>query len=470
MFPLTSRPIHDVFILGAGFSKAISASMPLTDALGDATLDRLGEHSPNHSPFTGGYFEAWLSRIGEDQPDLSVADNLANRALFQRCSDALADVLIEATTTVTQDEVTSLWLQRFLRLLHARRATVITFNQDLLLERATDAAELFSWEQASWPLVGEQPQLTWHQALDLRPPVPPGRLEADPLPTFRLLKLHGSANWYWRPGDQSGSTIVRWRLPGGAEGSLDDAADRRRTLPGRVPMIVPPAAAKSTYYQAPLITQLWQEAHQAMQQQDARLHVMGYSLPITDLVTSGMLREAAFARRPDLVPTTVVNPDPGPVVSRLRNLGAAQDTLHVHESIPAFIDEYEQIVARDLVSELRELRLETDDALLLVGTKMNKADKVVGFEYVSDGLLRLHLEDHPAGHRGITVQGPSDPRTMTMSDLMGQLHRQAVDRIGVRRGDRPYDSVIIGAASHQTNLGAGSGRWQILIPSTPLPG
>jgi hypothetical protein len=40
---------------------------------------------------------------------------------------------------------------------------------------------------------------------------------------------------------------------------------------------------------------------------------------------------------------------------------------------------------------------------------------------------------------------------------------------GICVGRRPYEATIIAAAAHQSNLGAGNGNWQALIPSTPLP-
>ncbi len=65
-----------VTILGAGFSKAMSDAMPLTDKLGDLVLKRIAS-TPNFSAPRSypGCFEAWLSRLAEDQPDLNAASN-----------------------------------------------------------------------------------------------------------------------------------------------------------------------------------------------------------------------------------------------------------------------------------------------------------------------------------------------------------------------------------------------------------
>jgi hypothetical protein len=69
-----------VLILGAGFSRAVSARSPLTDELGNLVLANLGER--RRRPFGSGSFETWLSRLAVDQPDLTTAENQQNRALY----------------------------------------------------------------------------------------------------------------------------------------------------------------------------------------------------------------------------------------------------------------------------------------------------------------------------------------------------------------------------------------------------
>ncbi len=83
-----------VTILGAGFCKAVHDAMPLTDELGNRVLDLVKETPNLSAPRTyPGYFEAWLSRIAEDQPDLDPAANFFNRGLFEACRRALVEVL-----------------------------------------------------------------------------------------------------------------------------------------------------------------------------------------------------------------------------------------------------------------------------------------------------------------------------------------------------------------------------------------
>ena len=54
--------------------------------------------------------------------------------------------------------------------------------------------------------------LHWTHGYGGVPSYPAGTLEAGETPTFRLLKLHGSINWYWVAGDTSGTTLQHGNL------------------------------------------------------------------------------------------------------------------------------------------------------------------------------------------------------------------------------------------------------------------
>ena len=89
-----------VFLLGAGFSRAVSGAMPLTDELGRRALDLMDAHG--HAPAGNRLsvspslnFESWLSLLSEDQPQLSDAENRDNAAVLAHERDAIAAVLFE---------------------------------------------------------------------------------------------------------------------------------------------------------------------------------------------------------------------------------------------------------------------------------------------------------------------------------------------------------------------------------------
>ena len=61
-----------------------------------------------------------------------------------------------------------------------------------------------------------------------------------------------------------------------------------RLTADRQPMIVPPAAVKSAYYNNRTLQALWEDAANALRQAK-ELVIMGFSLPATDMLVSSML-------------------------------------------------------------------------------------------------------------------------------------------------------------------------------------
>jgi hypothetical protein len=94
---------------------------------------------------------------------------------------------------------------------------------------------------------------------------------------------------------------------------------RRQVLPGTSPFIVPPAAAKSAFYNNPLSRELWRSAARALHE-STHVAVIGYSIPMTDLVTSGFLADTLANNH---AAVTVVNPEPDGVRKRREELGDA---------------------------------------------------------------------------------------------------------------------------------------------------
>ena len=118
-----------VFILGAGFSKAVSDLMPDTNELGRWIAEKLDIPSN----LTRGTFEDWLSRLGEVQPDVLPADNFQRQNYFHQIVETISISLEEKQNEVLgQEGGLPPWLSRFVTVMHFWQSTLISFNNDLV--------------------------------------------------------------------------------------------------------------------------------------------------------------------------------------------------------------------------------------------------------------------------------------------------------------------------------------------------
>lgn len=435
-----------VLLLGAGFSRAVtqelSVKMPLTDELGALVLERLREsRAPMPSrPVVGGYFEAWLSRLAEPQPDLSEAENLHNQGYFADITSEMRAALIDC-----QERVLTLappdWLLRLVALLHRTRSTVVTFNYDLLLEAALNSAALRDW--------GHGANVSARHATRNLPPDLPrdgmftGWGEAE---TFELIKLHGSLDCWWVGGDVTGATIVRDdSRPSFRTGDAEQAPAPRP--PGRTPFLVPPASGKSQFYGNPITRELWRGAAAAIEA-TKRLDLIGYSIPITDLVTNGMLADRAGGRSVDVHVVDLYPKGPLDALGRL----AIEATGHA-DGLAQYVADFEAIVAQCAWKEYDEL---PEDAPILVGAV--EADLTALVHGSAGGSFEL---ENPSSYAPVTRSrvGESGAELVRIADLVALRRRGAP--LAIRHDGR--ELAIIGWERLEQMTGAG--LWAIAVPS-----
>lgn len=413
-------PTGRVLVLGAGFSRAVSHLMPLTDDLGRLVLRDLradGLAGPVGG-FAGGYFEAWLSRLAEPQPDLREWENLANQAWFSRITEQVRVVLLREQRAVLTDAAPG-WLLRLVAVLHRTRTTVVTFNYDLLVEAALNSAPL------AGPGGGGKP--TAFDATQGLPPSPPsgGFLSRTPVPTFPLLKLHGSVDCWWVGGDETGSTIVRQARH--AAFGRDDGPDDGSAPPGRSPFIVPPASGKSRFYANPVTRELWRRAAAAIGGA-AEVDLVGCSLPPSDLVTAGMLADRLG--RPD-VAVRVINPSPHAPLAALCAAGVTATAFK--GDVPEFVDNLETGLARIAWDDLAAMAdgQDVEDLPVLAGPAPYWSRVVVGVSTAG----ALLVEEGPEARNPTRARRDGEVVPLTIRDL-GVLRRAgmpvAVERDGTR--------------------------------------
>jgi hypothetical protein len=458
-----------VFILGAGFSRAISNVMPLTDELGLAALGMLRDRLPPHlavQEFPRGLnFEAWLSELASDQPYLSDADNALNQAAFLLFSEAIAEILGDRVAEVLEGEYPE-WLLRLVSAMHHEQATAITFNYDPLIECMVGTPTGILGDPDQYGEVWNG--VSWTELSGGLPPWAPGdaHLQSTQVETLRLLKLHGSLNWYWRPGDQSGVSVARRSLPGyfGAPKSYRDE-QRRREVPGRSPFVVPPASSKSQYYSNPIAKEMWSQAAQRLRSAD-QVVILGYSLPSTDVTFSNMLRESILERECSVV---VADLDPEPVRDRLVSLGLAPSSVRIgasgHAAIEDFVHNWLGLLSKGVLRHLLDER--SAKKLVLAWGDRTAYAPVESLEFGNH--MAVAMTSRVYGSFNLATGLNSRP-AVSLHDVLEHSGRPSDDKgLRLRAQVRGHDEQpIVSIVERSTPIGQGSGEWLVLqVAATP---
>ena len=302
--------MSDVFVLGAGFSKAICDSMPILSEMREELLDHRNLHIPSPSGVTGDNFEHLMTYLSQPQPWLVESENLENRAAFLRVVIEIGDYL-QGCTDSTIGQGCPEWLKLLVAYWHHHQSSVITFNYDTLIERALCYVE---------PISGQRPRDTDICPVILSDVRRSSIWDGNPVDSFTLYKLHGSVHWYYSGASSYfGEAIYRAYISDWNADVQDIEWSSRQAALDKVPLIIPPTTEKVGYFQHESIRRIWHKASEALLF-PSRVYCIGYSLPETDLAVQWFLRRAfAFgnsSKRPTLV---VVNRD-SESVTRYRSL------------------------------------------------------------------------------------------------------------------------------------------------------
>lgn len=269
------------YLLGAGFSKAISDSMPVMTDLAEMVMPQLDMTIEELAPF-GHDLEQWLSFLANPQPWLAESQNLKNRAIFLDASQAIYTTIRSAEERALQVACPS-WLRGLVDELSDVKASVLTFNYDLLLERAAltaGRAKSFS-------------ELYVAPVLDRRRPGTARWLSVgqSDRSVFELYKLHGSTNWLTQAsssvGTSSGLFTDQDRGFWSGGGGRTDSPQARYSDLSR--MVVPPVSTKDSFYANDALNAQWKMAANRLSE-CVELVICGYSFPATDYSTRALIR------------------------------------------------------------------------------------------------------------------------------------------------------------------------------------
>ncbi len=302
--------MRELFLLGAGFSRAVSAGMPLTRELGERlrTAIPFPDEKQRATAFTDD-FEIWLTYLAQPHPWLTEADNLRNRAHFLDVSAAIGKILCPGVQQATREGFPT-WLQNLVCYWHEKRLTVLSLNYDTLIEECLPVFPVRDKPRRKTPIgiisgVNYRPGLKDIYSVPLEYDGPDTVFQKAPerdhiAYTFRLLKPHGSINWFYSASRTFTAEPVYV--------SMREAARRwcRGTvMPPLLPqpteglscVIAPPIADKSPYFENRVISAQWKAAASALLASD-RVYCLGYSLPETDLTLRFWLAGAHRKEKP----------------------------------------------------------------------------------------------------------------------------------------------------------------------------
>ena len=286
-----------VYLLGAGFSKAVSGEMPTLLGLGELLRPKLeGIFDPKDWRVELGTkdFEGLLSLISQDQPWLDDPTNLRNRAAFIDLSRTIGKCIRKCQVSALKTRMPTR-LSRLVDHWVANNTKILTFNYDTLIEKAyvsqldglLKLAEDYSHESL-YPVVMSAVE---HRASGSGPP---GRLPGDGI---RLVKLHGSLNWYYSGAeDFFGEVIYDVGIkPEWGSSDQDKAVSKAHFVLDKMPLIVPPTSSKNSFFANETVRGNWRSARSYLG--DAHeLVVVGYSLPPSDLMARGLLADSRLER------------------------------------------------------------------------------------------------------------------------------------------------------------------------------
>lgn len=271
--------------------------------------------------------EGVMARLYPDlfNPLLKTKSLVAFRALLRLFTDRLARTTNDLRAT--RKRLLYRILSRYLAEgTDPNEITIITFNQDLQVEKTLEllssmarwkgiAPRLFSfpglysvasdtWENVTGPTHGGEDDLF--------------RLTESEGIFLRVLKLHGSLNWYsthnsttpprramFNPKRRLSVTRRRTISP-------DMALSRRARTVYTLPVVVPPVTHKSSVLHDSM-SDVWTLAEKRLISAE-RIVIFGYSCPALDFESSNLLRRAQLRRKSD-AEISVIDPD-GDVATR----------------------------------------------------------------------------------------------------------------------------------------------------------
>ena len=276
--------MNDVFLLGAGFSKAIAKTMPTMPELYAELEPLIGTadgFTRDAYDYADGNVETLLSYYAIPSPHDDMVEVLRKRRVTALLEIGIGEFLLGREEQAASEglnvrgrDLVSRW--------HEKNSHILTTNYDTIVERLLD-----DW-RGTLPRGSERPGLADVQPIPVSSALArdgTGLIGSGHPETLTLYKIHGSINWFRSESDTNTDTI--YSLPPkdlSDSGRMKYVRDKRR-------FIVPPVYDKSSLLNHDSIRSLWWQAKMNALVPAERLFVIGYSLPETDVAMRTLLWE-----------------------------------------------------------------------------------------------------------------------------------------------------------------------------------
>ena len=226
--------------------------------------------------------EALFGFLAAGQPFLREPENLENRALFLRLSEWLAEHLWQCQERALGSPMPG-WLGDLVRYMHEQQSTVITLNYDTLIESTVLTLDLLPKHRKALGAL-------YAVRIAVAEARYAGVIRGEVAETLRLVKLHGSLNWFYSGAEGFyGETIFDARGHVTWDREKPKAYDDLKAkVPGLAPLVIPPTPAKSAYLENETVKELWRVARAALESAD-EVWLVGYSLPTGDQQMAALL-------------------------------------------------------------------------------------------------------------------------------------------------------------------------------------
>lgn len=274
IFLIVSKTMtKSIFLLGAGFSRAMKSEMPL---LADLT-EKIAKTEIGARYSHLGSIEEILSYLSQSLPWENQSTYLRKKADFIDITRLIGELIV----SLQGPEKINFSKPALAFAEHIRKteAHILTLNYDTVIEQIVQSIGDVHIDEM-YPI--SLPPADTRDGAGLFAHYPTANV-----PT--IYKLHGSINYFYSGAESYfGETIYYSH-----ESKLTrNARKEKKDIDDKVPLIVPPTFDKTVYFNNETIRTIWRLASERLASA-TRLVVIGYSLPISDLMMRSFLKASA---------------------------------------------------------------------------------------------------------------------------------------------------------------------------------